>query len=590
MSHVDQEISEDSLLNYGVSRQRSGITVINGSYGFFNSVESPHINASFLTLIKSDMTRPWNLYTNGSVTGHTITDFNGSNIIKQFFTEVTGGSLGGYSGSANYGAGTTKYQHVVLLESTNDMSPISFFGSNLDQSYRVRFEFDLRQRLYLEDPDFLYQLNQLNHTMRQLGYPEYNGGVVIDETQYAPTGRDGDGNGYDFTGTLSTNGVWETLGNIGIPNPMYGWLKVNIATALQLLDDGSITKSMSTDQNELTLLSNGQYLDGSVLRTPGEIVDLEFQDTVYPYDGSASVNNIKTRVKTKGRGWFKRFGKLDPNVQGTYPMSYRLTMSERGFALGLWDDAGSTENDDYAWIVSQRLVNNISGETRSDPAYKYPVHCLYSCSRESLYPRDFGIFYQSQAISSHVISDETTEVNDYVGNTYTLNQSEFNTTTGKTAYILDPFDKEDPLASDWIAKPIWRYVVREYDKLKPWDVHKSATRHETDSNAIINSMEQLAITDDNRFVITFPTGLTTQSFMYPGEEIDLICFSSADVISEGSTVPMVSYARGSELEDVDKRRYYGLRSTLPNGNGMRVCILISGDWILNTDVNIDAHT
>jgi len=587
MSHVDSVISPENLFNYGVSRQRSGITSIDGPHAFINNVESPHPNASFLSLIKADMTRSWELYTNGSVTGNLITDGT-NNVTKQFFVEVTTGSLSTYTGSANYGVSNA--QHVMLLDTTSDMSYTNQIGSSIDQTYRIRFEFDLRQRIYLEDADFLYQLDQLNIRMRQLGHPEYAGGASINETSFAPLGRTGAGNGYDFSGTLAADGTWELYGNTGIPNPMYGWLKVNIATSLQLLDSGDITEVISTDQNQLTLLSNGQYLDGSISRFPGEIVDLEFHDTVYPYVGSASVNNIKTRIKTKGRGWFKRFGKLDPNVQGTYPMSYRLTMTERGFALGLWDDAGSTENDDYAWIVSQRLVSNISGETRIDSAYRYPVHCLYSCSRDSLYPRDFGIFYGTNSISAHTVADEMTQVHDYVGNLYTLNHSEFNTTTGKTAYILDPFDKEDPLASDWIAKPIWRYVVREYDKLKPWDVHKSATKHETDSNAILNPMEQLSITDDNRFVITFPTGLTTQSFMYPGEEIDMICFSSAQVIAEGSTVPMVSYARGDQLDEIDKRRYYGLRSTLPNGNGMRVCILVSGDWILNTDINIDAHT
>jgi hypothetical protein len=822
MSHVQKVTSEDNLFNYGISRHRSGFTQINGGYAFYNSVETPHPQASFLSLIRADMTRTWDLYTNGNSTSvlEQIKNEYGDNILKQFFEEVTLTSdVGTYDGLPNYGISGAEAQHVVLLDTTNAMGTSSLLTANIGQSYRIRFEFDLRQRLYLEDPDFLICLHQLNITMRALDKPLYAGGIDIDETTFAPLGRTGAGNGYDFVGTLEADGTWETYGHTGIPNPMYGWLKVNIATSMQLLSNGDITQVISTDQNELTQLSNGQYLDGSISRTPGEIVDLEFHDTVYPFEetgisavidmelttstvpgnlvppttvvtftsgvlnsaslpasariilnpgqyptdmvpaqafvdldgeyataddlanafavegnvlyetvgppggflfdatgpvltitstnidlsameigytwegdavmptwvnnagsGSAgttvsdltyipdSVNNmdgsdyldgtytinvtssvltdtpgklivtilnggidasnppsmdtlysgsfastttfeditihyheiprvektsgyntIKTREKFKGRGWFKRFGKLDTNVQGTYPMSYRLTMTERGFALGLWDDAGATENDDYAWIVSQRLVNNISGETRRDSAYKYPVHCLYSCSRESLYPRDFGIWYNTGAISSHTLSNETTQVHDYVGNLHTLNHSEFNTSSGKTSYILDPFDKEDPLASDWVAKPIWRYVVREYGKLKPWDVHKSATKHETDSNAIINSMEQLAITDDNRFVITFPTGLTTQSFMYPAEEIDMICFSSAQVIGEGSTVPMTSYLRGSQAEDIDKRRYYGLRSTLPNGNGMRVCILVSGDWILNTDVNIDAH-
>ena len=154
-------------------------------------------------------------------------------------------------------------------------------------------------------------------------------------------------------------------------------------------------------------------------------------------------------------------------------------------------------------------------------------------------------------------------------------------------YILSPYDREDSLADEFTAKLIWRFVAREFDILKPWDVHKLATKHQTDSNAIINPLEQLAITNDNRFVITFPTGLTTQRFMYPKEEIDLICFSSAEVVAEGSNVPMNTYLPSG---NADNRRYQGMRSTLANGNGMRIMLLVNGRHIFNSDVNIGTDT
>ena len=74
----------------------------------------------------------------------------------------------------------------------------------------------------------------------------------------------------------------------------------------------------------------------------------------------------------------------------------------------------------------------------------------------------------------------------------------------------------------------------------------------------------------------------------------MVCFSSAEVVAEGSTVPMSSYNSGAVTNTTnetgeDHRRYYGLRSTLPNSKGMRVCMLVSGDWIFNTDVNLDVH-
>ena len=92
-------------------------------------------------------------------------------------------------------------------------------------------------------------------------------------------------------------------------------------------------------------------------------------------------------------------------------------------------------------------------------------------------------------------------------------------------------------------------------------------------------------TDDNRFVITFPTGLTSQRFMYPKEEMDMICFSSAEVVAEGSNVPMQTYKPDGVT--ADQRRYTGLRATLANGNGMRLLALVNGQYIFNSDINLD---
>ena len=97
----------------------------------------------------------------------------------------------------------------------------------------------------------------------------------------------------------------------------------------------------------------------------------------------------------------------------------------------------------------------------------------------------------------------------------------------------------------------------------------------------------MAITDENRFVITFPTGLTTQRFMYPKEEMDLICFSSAEVVAESSNIPMTTYLYDGTNPDL--RRYQGMRSTAAFGNGMRIMVLVNGQYIFNTDTNLDTY-
>ncbi len=494
--------------------------------------------------------------------------------------------------------------------------------------------------------------------MSSRGDPQYAVGSTIDEATFVP---DSYHPGYSFTGTLASG--WEL--STGIPNPKYGWFKVNVGTANQILNDGSVVSPQLSGDGLITL-ENGSSTNTSVIRNPGEMVDLSFDDVVIAADVSNSgpyhvygtetdtstyglskgyyyplyldqaasnaadiaaggtgishthtfteyplatfympdsdqnhtmasapssssytryINNrsIRFRNKRKGGGWFKRYPKTDPTLEGTYPFSYRLTMTERGLILYMYDDAASDQADDYAWFCVQRTVSNESGLPRTDEGSKFPVHAMYSCSRESSYSSDAGVYFSSQAANLQTAETMVNQVYDDQGNEYTLD----NIDNTKTFYILSPFDREDYLGDEAAAKNIWRFVVREFDIQKPSDVHKYATKHQIDSNAVINPLEQLAITDENRFVITFPTGLTTQRFMYPKEEIDLICFSSAEVVAEGSNIPMATYLYDGASED--KRRYQGMRSTAAFGNGMRIMVLVNSQYIFNSDVNLDAN-
>jgi hypothetical protein len=646
--------SISDLPNYGVSVSRSGFTKLTDTGGI-NSVGGV-AGVGMLMTLAADMVADWQLY-NGEPTPDNkiqlagVGENSASDVTKQFFTQINLNSLP-YSGEANFGPIDNRRQHVLLLETSTEMLPNrGAVSRGVDQSYRVRLEFDERSRLYTTDPEFKRELYQLNLRLRSLGRAQYVLGAPINETSDAQhllvNSKDRDNNlihtGYTFTGTWAESD--------GIPNGMYGWLKTNIGTANQLLTDGSVLESVAGNDGLITL-ENGSTLTTSVVRTPGELVDLHFEDVtipaqslILPYDGnnqysvgeiisgaggaSAIVHSITTsatnqnitfsnwnnvpfiegevvtgatsglaknltllttqinrskrfRNKRKGKGWFKRFPKIGTGVEGTYPMSYRLTMTERGFVLYIFDDAASDQSDDYAWTCVQRTVDNTEGTTPTDEASRYPVHVLYSCSRESVYARDFGVYFSESAANLQTAETAVSTVYDNEGNSYSVNNL-----NNDSFYILSPYDREDSLADEFTAKLIWRFVAREFDILKPWDVHKLATKHQTDSNAIINPLEQLAITNDNRFVITFPTGLTTQRFMYPKEEIDLICFSSAEVVAEGSNVPMNTYLPSGNS---DNRRYQGMRSTLANGNGMRIMLLVNGRHIFNSDVNIGTDT
>ena len=100
------------------------------------------------------------------------------------------------------------------------------------------------------------------------------------------------------------------------------------------------------------------------------------------------------------------------------------------------------------------------------------------------------------------------------------------------------------------GKGIYRFVVRESDVLKPWDYHVSAVLPQIDSPAIINPMEQLSITQDKSFVFNFPTPMSSQRYIYPASEMDMICYSGADSSIQGGYTEVGQ--TGNEKYDLDE--------------------------------------
>jgi hypothetical protein len=88
----------------------------------------------------------------------------------------------------------------------------------------------------------------------------------------------------------------------------------------------------------------------------------------------------------------------------------------------------------------------------------------------------------------------------------------------------------------------------------------------------MNARQQVAISENNKYVITFPNGLNTSRYAYT-HELDMIAYTSADVVSEGTNVPITVYGEGTP------RIYKAMPSNGPNNTGMRMLVLVSGGGI-----------
>ena len=165
------------------------------------------------------------------------------------------------------------------------------------------------------------------------------------------------------------------------------YIHVNIGTQFQILEDGSLSETVGRDG----------ILSGPT-RSPGEL-----SDVYYKFDERG--NKAKS-------GFYRRQGKTDANIAGSYPISYRLTCSDHGTAFFIQDQA-SIDDDDYAWFVVQRHVNNISGKIDLEDG-KSPVHCVYAPSKRPTEASNFNMgfyaSYSSQTFASGKTVIETTDL------------------------------------------------------------------------------------------------------------------------------------------------------------------------------------
>lgn len=162
------------------------------------------------------------------------------------------------------------------------------------------------------------------------------------------------------------------------------YLYVNVATPLQILDDGN--------------LASGQGRDGikpAIFRQPGELSEIY-------HNFSNDTNKAKV-------GFFRRQGKTDSGIDGSYPIAYRLTCTDHGTGFFLFDQASVDQDDDYAWFVVQRHVNNVSGKIESEDG-KSPVHCLYSPSKRPEEQSNFNTGFYAELTSSVDASSGATTV------------------------------------------------------------------------------------------------------------------------------------------------------------------------------------
>lgn len=117
----------------------------------------------------------------------------------------------------------------------------------------------------------------------------------------------------------------------------------------------------------------------------------------------------------------------------------------------------------------------------------------------------------------------------------------------------------------------WQFTVREQDIFRPGK-RRQADADLEDSECIINSANQVSLSEDGKYIVTFPSRLNTSRYRYP-HELDMIGTTSADVVSQYSDVPLTVYGESSA------RTYKALQANGQSNTGMRLLVLLQGGGI-----------
>ncbi len=295
-------------------------------------------------------------------------------------------------------------------------------------------------------------------------------------------------------------------------------LGIHVATSIQLTDTGNIARLSNRSTTAITYKEPAGNVGADWTGTEGT-----------PATGDAGFNQI----------WLNR----QPSVgaESAYPMSYLLTLTNRGIFLGVWEDSqeeipqgGTVDSAGYGkspfrWLLVQRSVDRVTGHVRGGGALRQDNNPLAETSRCPVF-----------CVSG----------------------------TGSPAEFR-------------------KFIVREADIPSP-SRKKFAGVQSEDSNPLLNTYPQQSLTESGEFIVTFLSNLNTPRFKY-ADELDMLGTVSAEVLGAGTSFNVNVY------NEPYQREYTALYATEKHGVGMRLVVLTkmgftpSANAAVNLSQNIEVE-
>jgi hypothetical protein len=228
-------------------------------------------------------------------------------------------------------------------------------------------------------------------------------------------------------------------------------------------------------------------------------------------------------------GFLNRSARVASNPE-VYPLNYSLALTNRGMFFGIWEGTWSTiqkskakstsDKDNYFnWFLCQRPVNRYTGQVLT--VGRTPVFCVNSVGYKY-----WKFIVREEDVLHPSLGDPDNSYSKYT------------------------------LASNGVS------VITTVQS--PYRVPADA--HTQDSFGILNTTNQIALTEDSKYLVSFLHNLTTPRFRY-SEELDMIGQTSADVCMAGNDVSITAYGESGP------RIYRALPANNPYNSGLRICVL-----------------
>ena len=283
------------------------------------------------------------------------------------------------------------------------------------------------------------------------------------------------------------------------------------------------------------------------------------------------------------------------NQPQTYPLSYVLSITNRGFFLGIYEGSWSTtrgattSNSNYFnWILVQRPVDRGTGRVLT--AGKAPVFHINSVNYKyyKAVVRESDILHPTSGPLAEKVPSGTgtvTEANagEWLTDpkTWKVNgtATKFTTELTISASLYTPIGQyigtvksitndTELLLTSMPAVNIKTPIAFLFTPPGIFALRTLANEHTPDSHAIFNSVEQVSLTEDKTYLLSFPHNLTTPRYRYT-EELDMIGTTSSDVVMSGQDIQFKTYG------EPGPRTYRALPANGPLNTGLRVAVLFA---------------